>query len=292
MELFLTYLVLFLFGSFAGYLTEVLFRRFFTAKKWVNPGFLKGPSLPLYGFGIVLMLTLVYVITSFFPSEIHFYNPMGNLYGLEYVQLPTAWDLIPIALMGIALNILEFIAGLIFVKGFKVKLWDYTNMRGNILGIVCPLFALIWLVVAIGYYYLLNPFVYSLILKISNFMFGPETEASKINLLVILSLGIAYGFFFMDLIQSTGMFKKAVKFAKESPVAARYEAIKKEAAILANKTKSAVIKPKSQKQIEKEKKKKDEVTRIRLFFAKIIFINPNLNTSHNYDENGRPKKIE
>ena len=37
---------LFFVGSVLGWCTEVLFRRVFTAKKWINPGFLTGPYLP------------------------------------------------------------------------------------------------------------------------------------------------------------------------------------------------------------------------------------------------------
>lgn len=35
------------------------------------------------------------------------------------------------------MTLLELVAGLIFVKGFKVRLWDYTNDRGNFKGIIC-----------------------------------------------------------------------------------------------------------------------------------------------------------
>ena len=64
----LLYLFLFLTGAFLGYLLEVLFRRFFTAKKWVNPGFMRGPWLPLYGFGVVLMFTVVVLLLYYLPS--------------------------------------------------------------------------------------------------------------------------------------------------------------------------------------------------------------------------------
>ena len=49
----------------------------------------------------------------------------------------------------------EYIAGLIFIKGLKIKLWDYSNRRGNIQGIVCPLFSLLWGLIAAGFVYLL-----------------------------------------------------------------------------------------------------------------------------------------
>ena len=41
--------------SGVGWVLELFFRRFVSAKKWVNPGFLKGPCLPIYGTGVVVM---------------------------------------------------------------------------------------------------------------------------------------------------------------------------------------------------------------------------------------------
>ena len=58
---FLEFLYVFIIGSFLGYIAEVLFRRFVSMKRWINPGFLRGPCLPLYGFGLgTLHLICVY----------------------------------------------------------------------------------------------------------------------------------------------------------------------------------------------------------------------------------------
>ncbi len=43
------------------------------------------------------------------------------------------------------MTVIELIAGLIFIKGFKTALWDYSKMKGNIMGIICPQYSLIWL---------------------------------------------------------------------------------------------------------------------------------------------------
>lgn len=46
---------LFFAGCLIGWGIEVIFRRFEPnnkARKWINPGFLIGPYLPLYGFGL------------------------------------------------------------------------------------------------------------------------------------------------------------------------------------------------------------------------------------------------
>ena len=120
MKTFLLYLFLFLVGSMLGYLCEVLFRRFFSAKKWVNPGFMKGPWLPLYGFGILLMFTICIVFEKNLPADWRMYNP-GDFMGLGYASAPTVVDLIPIATMGFGMLVLEFIAGLILVKGVKLS---------------------------------------------------------------------------------------------------------------------------------------------------------------------------
>ena len=46
---------LFVIGSLLGWVIELLFRRFVSQKKWMNPGFLTGPYLPIYGFGVLLL---------------------------------------------------------------------------------------------------------------------------------------------------------------------------------------------------------------------------------------------
>ncbi len=113
-EYFLVAAFLFFAGSMLGWCTEVVFRRLFTAKKWINPGFLTGPYLPLYGFGLV------------------------GLFGISQIPINTGsifWDkIIIILIMGVVMTLIEYIAGLIFIKGMKIKLWDYSNRRGNIQG--------------------------------------------------------------------------------------------------------------------------------------------------------------
>ncbi|MBO4323315.1 MAG: putative ABC transporter permease, partial [Clostridia bacterium] len=172
MQIFLLYLFLFLVGSFGGWICEVLFRRFFSAKKWVNPGFMKGPWLPLYGFGVVVMFTVCYLCLSVSPDTVRFFNPFGGLFEKDYTSSPTFADAIPVLVMWIGMLVLEFSAGLIFIKGFKVKLWDYSNLKGNIKGIVCPMFSLLWLFVALVFYYVIDPPLYLLSQGVYAYMFG------------------------------------------------------------------------------------------------------------------------
>ena len=122
---------LFAIGSLTGYIIEVFFRRFVSQHRWVNPGFMKGPWLPLYGFGTIVMFTVCFLFITYLPKSIKFYNPLGNLFERSTKSGPTWFDLIPILTMWLGMNLLELVAGLIFIRGFKVKLWDYTNLKGN-----------------------------------------------------------------------------------------------------------------------------------------------------------------
>ncbi len=129
---------LFVSGSLVGWIIELFFRRFISQKKWMNPGFLVGTYLPIYGFGVVLL----YAISNI---------PLGI--NIEWINI-----IVKIIIIAISMTLIEFIAGLIFIKGLKVKLWDYSNQKGNIMGIICPSFSLIWLVVGSLYYFFVNPF--------------------------------------------------------------------------------------------------------------------------------------
>ena len=285
MDLFLLYLFLFIVGCMLGYFLEVLFRRFVTAKKWVNPGFMKGPWLPLYGFGIITMFTLVYLFTTNLP-QLSFYDPTAG-------RGPCVADLIPITLMGVAMNLLEFVAGLIFVKGFKVRLWDYRNMKGNIMGIVCPLFALIWFALSIAYYYLAHPFVYRFAIDAYAYMFGKDGQGA--NFTFIFFLGVLYGVFLIDLVISIGLFGKVAKLAKESPLATGYEELRQNV----NKMKKeagekffSVLPEKLKEEIGQKKEPSPSLEKAKKEIASFIYIDPEKakDASANYDDSGRPKK--
>ena len=57
---------LFVIGSLLGWVIELLFRRFVSQKKWMNPGFLTGPYLPIYACELIpkwILLTPYRTIT-------------------------------------------------------------------------------------------------------------------------------------------------------------------------------------------------------------------------------------
>lgn len=293
--LMIALLGLFLFGCVIGYLIELLFRRFVSAKKWVNPGFLFGPWLPLYGFGTVLMFGLCSLFASVLPSSWAIYNPFGNLYGRAASGASVA-DLLVIGCIWVSLVLLEFLAGVIFVKGFKVRLWDYSNMRGNVLGVICPVFNVIWLGIAVLYYYGLSPLVYELMIQGAEFMFGTSDGAKAAHFGTIFLLGLAYGLFVVDLVKSLGLFSKARKIVEEKGILTRYEELKLEAS--RRKAEAAAklyeaLPTGIKEEIEKGKKKMKEPSKFKMALRKIVLIDPSINsTEGNYDSSGRPTKEE
>ena len=165
--IFLTYIYIFIIGSFSGWILEIFYRRFFSMKKWINPGFLKGPCIPLYGFGLCALHLISELCFTYltkegtYPNiyELHYGNyekPIGNL---DFIYV----SIIAILLIGIAMTLIEFIGGLIFVKGLHIRLWDYSKLKGNIMGIICPQFSLLWLIAGVAYWFGLRPFINYLI---------------------------------------------------------------------------------------------------------------------------------
>ncbi|MFA6830440.1 MAG: putative ABC transporter permease [Bacilli bacterium] len=294
-QLFLLYLFLFLTGSMVGYLIEVLFRRFFSAKKWVNPGFLKGPWLPLYGFGLMIMFTFCWILLAYFPLKegCYFYNPNGDLFGVNMKWGPNIYDLIPIAIMGLSLIVLEFIAGVIFVKGFKVKLWDYSNMKGNIMGVICPVFDIIWFVVAIIYYYLINPYVYSFADVVTKYVMG--FEDGTVRVVSIFFFGVVYGLLLLDFCHSLNVFGKVQQFVRSSGLVTNYNEFvdeQKEKLSLTKKKFKTYLPAIVEDYLEKSKSKPKAGEKAKALLSKIILIDPESKkkAADNYDDNGRPVK--
>ena len=184
-------------------------------------------------------------------------------------------------------------AGLLFVKGFKVRLWDYTNMRGNFMGILCPLFSVIWFALSIIYYYLAHPFVSHFATDVYNFMFGADGKAANFGL--IFALGLVYGIFLIDLVQSIGLFAKIVALAKASPLAARYEELRAESRRFkaeAGERFFEALPEGLQEEILRRRVGPKKPSKLKIALGKILLIDPNRKDKpgDNYDESGRPKK--
>ena len=200
MNLLLVLAFLFFIGSVIGWVIELIFRRFFSKnnpeRKWINPGFCVGPYLPLYGSG----LCVLYLMSGISP-----YIDFGNKIVDQIVLLLA---------MALAMTIIEYIAGLISYKGFHVRLWDYSKEWGNIQGIICPKFSLIWGVLGVAYYYLIHPNILDALDWLSK------------NLAFSFFIGMFYGVFIIDLVYSANLITKIKKISDENNFVVKYEELK------------------------------------------------------------------
>lgn len=197
MNTFLTLAFLFFVGSLGGWCLEVVFRKLTNAQhKWINPGFCTGPYLPIYGFG----LCILYLIASLEP--------------LSLVEHPVWNKVCLFAAMAVAMTVIEYIAGIICLKYFHVRLWDYRDQWGNIQGIICPLFSFFWAILGAVYYFLIHPRV-----------LGGLEWLSR-NLAFSFVIGLFFGVFLMDLAKSLHLMARLKKFADSNELILKLEAIK------------------------------------------------------------------
>ena len=200
MPLFLIFAYLFFLGSVAGWVLEVFFRRFFSRanpeRRWINPGFCTGPWLPLYGSGLCILYLLTFLESA------------------DLIRDPVWKRIALFAVMALAMTGIEYVAGLLALRVAKVRLWDYTDQWGNIQGIICPKFSLAWALLGALYYFLIHPRILHALDWLSQ------------NLAFSFFIGLFFGFFILDVVNSANLTAKLRRFAAENDVVVRFEAVK------------------------------------------------------------------
>lgn len=176
-------------GCSFGWIVEVVFRRFWSGKnaehRWVNPGYLRGPWLPVYGLGLLLL----YLLSGLSP-----YFAAGGLLGRVLLVL----------MMAVSATVVEYISGVFAKKVLHATLWDYSGEWGNIEGIICPRFAAFWLIACAAYLFVFHA---PLRAFIASHAHHPAT---------VLVLGAFLGIFFSDVINTSKRTLKTRKIFKRS----------------------------------------------------------------------------
>ena len=108
---------IFILYAVLGWMVEVIYAGVCEAK-FVNRGFLNGPLCPIYGFGMLIVIEVLY--------------PMKDNWFLLYIGA------------FVLTTVLEYLTGLILEKVFHHKWWDYSNIPFNIQGYVCLKFSILW----------------------------------------------------------------------------------------------------------------------------------------------------
>lgn len=92
--------------------------------KLVNRGFLCGPICPIYGFGMV-----------------------GLVYSVSLIPMPDSGSMSAVAIFFIGMVLttaIELVGGWALFKLYHIRWWDYSNMKFNLGGYICPQFSLLW----------------------------------------------------------------------------------------------------------------------------------------------------
>lgn len=199
MNLFLKLAYLFFIGSVLGWVLELFYRRFISSanpeRKWINPGFCVGPYVPLYGSG----LCILYLLASF-----------GDTHGTD----TAGGRVLLIAGMALSMTAIEYIAGLMSLKLMHVRLWDYSSQWGNIQGLICPAFSVLWAAVSAVYYFCVHPYILDALDWLSR------------NLAFSFVIGYFFGVFTIDLVYSAKLLSRIRKFAAEHEVVIKVENLK------------------------------------------------------------------
>lgn len=139
-NMYYTYFLLFIIYSIIGWMLELLFS-IVELKRIVNRGFLIGPYCPIYGAGCLL---LVILLSSYADDPIVLF-----------------------ALSVLICSVLEYVTSWLMEKIFKLRWWDYSNMRFNINGRICLETMVPFGIVGVIVVKYVNPFLLNLLGKLS-----------------------------------------------------------------------------------------------------------------------------
>lgn len=129
-------------------------------KRAINRGFLKGPWLPLYGSGAILVLWLT----------------------LPFRRTP----LLVFVAGALGATALEFVTGETMVRLFRVRYWDYSNQKFQYKGHICLTSTIAW-----GFLSLLM--VYAVHQPVEDFIFRLNEEAVSV-LTFLVTVCMVYDF--------------------------------------------------------------------------------------------------
>lgn len=130
------YLWYFLIYAFLGWCAEVAYATLNTGK-FINRGFLNGPVCPIYGFGVVLVISLL---------------------------TPLKENILLMFLGSVVLtSTLEFLTGWILKTLFSQTWWDYSDVPFNIGGYICLKFSIMWGIVCLLIMSVIHPMIHSVV---------------------------------------------------------------------------------------------------------------------------------
>lgn len=177
LEKIVLYFMCFMIYSFLGWSIEVI-QGLIKNNQFVNRGFLIGPVCPIYGCGVLLMISLLSKYKS---------------------------DFLTLFIMSMVIfTILEYFTSYIMEKIFKARWWDYSNRKYNINGRVCLETMLPFGLLGVFTMYVFHPFLLKILLLINK------------KVLLIISIILLFVFLLDNIISYYIIFKYKVTLNNSS----------------------------------------------------------------------------
>lgn len=143
-------------------------------RKVTNRGFMRGPVIPIYGSGAMMMLF----------STMPFKN----------------WPLLVFVAGTIGCSVLEFFTGVAMEAIFKVRYWDYSYRRFNIKGHICLFNSLCWGVLSLAMTYFVHKPIETLSTKLPSKVLNITVLVWSVIFIVDLTLAFKAAFDLRNLI--------------------------------------------------------------------------------------------
>ena len=125
---------------------------------------------------------------------------------VSFIENPYLQKAVLFCLMALCITLFEYIAGMIFIVGMKIRLWDYSKNWGNIKGIICPQFTFYWWLLSATYYFFIHPQILEWL-----YWFVNHIEFSFV-------VGFFYGVFTIDVCYSLRIMTRIRRFARENEI--------------------------------------------------------------------------
>lgn len=170
----------FLYGCI-GWAVEVVYAAI-KEHKLVNRGFLCGPICPIYGFGMV-----------------------GLVYSVSLIPMPSSGSMSAVAIFFIGMILttaIELVGGWALFKVYHIRWWDYSNMKFNLGGYICPQFSLLWGLGSV------------LMIKVFHPLLARGSNPMPFKAMLILDI-VLFIFFVVDVIVSTAAAIGLNKYLRE-----------------------------------------------------------------------------
>lgn len=132
-------MVTFAIYSFLGFILESTYISFFKKQIYFS-GLLKGPFIPLYGFGALLIISII--------------PPHTNNYEIFFYSLVCG-------------TTIEYLTHFFLLADSNIEIWNYQRMHYRYKNRICLYYSLMWGFLGILLISYINPYINSLLIKLN-----------------------------------------------------------------------------------------------------------------------------